>query len=334
MMEDRINMSHGAGGITTAALIDGVFKEAFGNEYLNTMADSTVVPGADRIAVTTDSFVIRPLFYKGGDIGRLAVCGTVNDLLMSGAKPLYITAGYILEEGMDISGLKRVTASMADAAAEAGVQIVAGDTKVVPPSDREDPGVIINTAGVGSVREGISIGPENIKPGDSVILSGDLGDHHAAILGARMGIANEISSDTAPLCEMIDRLMNSGITVHALRDVTRGGLATVLNEMSDRAGLHIRIEETQIPVDPGVREFAGLLGLDPLYMGNEGKCVIILPAEAAPHALEIIRGSRYGERAALIGSVTDDGAGVTVRTAIGGLRSVGPLAGEGLPRIC
>ena len=330
----RIDRTHGAGGVSTSRLIDEIFKEAFSNEYLDALSDSAVVPGAGRLALTTDSFVVRPIFFPGGDIGRLAVCGTVNDLLMSGAEPGYITAGYILEEGLDTDDLERIVSSMAETAREAGVKVVTGDTKVVEPADPKAPGLMINTAGVGFLDGDTCVSASGIQPGDAVLLSGTLGDHHAAILSGRMGISNSIISDAAPLCEIVRHLFEAGIHVRAMRDVTRGGLATILDELAAASGRAIYIEETDIPISQDVAAFSRLLGLDPLYMGNEGKCVMLLPEEEAQQALDIIKRSKYGKDAAIIGGVTGDGTGVTMRTAIGGTRVVGPLVGEGLPRIC
>lgn len=331
---DKISKLHGAGGINTSKLIEEIFKKAFSNTYLDELSDSVVVPGAEKIAMTTDSFVVKPVFFPGGDIGRLAVCGTVNDLLMSGAAPTYLTAGYILEEGLRTDDLKRVVASMAEAAKEAGVKIVTGDTKVIEAADPKEPGLIINTSGVGFVTEHTEISPAKIKAGDTVILSGNLGDHHASVLGSRMSISNKIRSDTAPLTEMITKLLGARIHIHAMRDITRGGLATVLNEFVSAAGMHIQLEETAIPVSREVAEFSKLLGLDPLYMGNEGKCVMILPQEEEERALEIIHDSKYGENACIAGRVYDDTSLVTMKTRIGGEKVINPLYGEGLPRIC
>lgn len=330
----KIDKTHGAGGVATSNLIDDIFKKAFSNEYLEPLSDSAAVPGYGRLALTTDSFVVRPVFFSGGDIGRLAVCGTVNDLLMSGATPKYLTAGYILEEGLDTSDLERIIRSMAETAGEAGITIVTGDTKVVEPIDPKEPGLIINTSGVGFIDDSITISPKEIKSDDAVIVSGNLGDHHAAILSCRLSVKNNIVSDVAPLNDMVSKLMQSGIGIHAMRDITRGGLATILNEFASASGKHIRIEETEIPVSSEVKEFSKLLGLDPLYMGNEGKCVFILPKDGAEKALNIIRSSKYGENAVMIGSVDTEKTGVTLRTAIGGEKAVGPLYGEGLPRIC
>ncbi len=331
---DRIGKAHGAGGCASSNLIDEVFKDRFSNKYLNELSDSAVVPGTGRLSLTTDSYVVRPIFFPGGDIGRLAVCGTVNDLLMSGARPLYLTAGFILEEGLAIDELCRVADSMAGTAKEAGVLIVTGDTKVIEPLDPGEPGLIINTAGIGFLNEDTYISPSRICQGDAVILSGNLGDHHAAILSSRISVKNHILSDNAPLSEMMKGLAESGIEIHAMRDVTRGGLATILNEMASGSGKHIIIEETAVPVSAEVAEFSKLLGLDPLYMGNEGKCVIVLPQEAADQAIDIMRSSRYGENACRIGMVGSGTGCVTVLTSIGGEKTVNPLYGEGLPRIC
>ena len=330
----KIDKTHGAGGVATSNLIDDIFKKAFSNEYLDALSDSAVVPGCGRLALTTDSFVVRPVFFPGGDIGRLAVCGTVNDLLMSGATPKYLTAGYILEEGLDTSDLERIVRSMAETAREAGITIVTGDTKVVEPIDPKEPGLIINTSGVGFIGDDITVAPTEIKTDDAVIVSGNLGEHHAAILSSRLSVKNNIVSDVAPLNQMVSGLIKAGIRIHAMRDITRGGLATILNEFASASGKHIRIEEAEIPVSSEVKEFSKLLGLDPLYMGNEGKCVFILPQEDAEKALNIIRSSKYGENAVMIGSVDTEKTGVTLRTAIGGEKVIGPLYGEGLPRIC
>ncbi len=333
----KITMAHGSGGKATSELIADIFEKNFSDPVLSRMEDSAVLPGAGRIALTTDSFVVTPLFFPGGDIGRLCVCGTVNDLLMSGAKPQYLTCGFILEEGAEISDLQKIAASMAETAREAGVRIVAGDTKVVEGGGRQ-PGsgeVYINTAGVGFVPDGADVGPANCREGDAVLLSGTLGDHHAAILSRRMGIENSIVSDCAPLTEMVGALLGAGIRVHAMRDVTRGGLGTVLNEFASSSCCRIELEEAAVPVSEQVKAFCGILGLDPLYMGNEGKMIAVVPREDAEQALACLRGSRYGQNAAKIGDVVSAGeSAVLLKTPVGGLRVVGPLYGEGLPRIC
>lgn len=330
-MEDRILMAHGSGGSATGELIDEIFAKEFSNKILDEMEDSAVVPGAGKIAMTTDSFVVTPPEFRGGDIGRLCVCGTVNDLLMRGAVPKYLTCGFILEEGLDIALLKRVVKSMAATAEEAGVKIVAGDTKVVNGNGE----LYINTAGVGFVPDGIDIAAGNAKVGDAIIVSGNIGDHHAAILSERMNIATDIQSDNAPLVDIVRNLIDGGIDVHTLRDVTRGGLATVLKELSGQSHKTFVIEENKIPVTKKVADFAGLLGLDPLYMGNEGKLVAIVPADEADRALDIIRGSKYGENATIIGKVTGESGGRLIEmTGLGGERELDILQGEGLPRIC
>ena len=327
----KITMAHGSGGKSTSELISSVFAPRFGNPALNRMGDSSVVPGAGRIAVTTDSFVVTPVFFPGGDIGRLSVCGTVNDLLMSGSRPQYLTCGFILQEGVETEDLETIVDSMAETAREAGVTIIAGDTKVVEGSG----GMFINTSGVGFLPEGRDIGPENCREGDAVLLSGNLGDHHAAILSARMGIQNTIRSDCAPLGEMVSSMLQAGVRVRAMRDVTRGGLGTVLNEFAEASDCCIELREADIPVSQQVRSFCGILGLDPLYMGNEGKMAAVVAAEDAERALACIRNSRYGASAARIGTVVPgDGGSVLLKTEVGGTRVVTSLYGEGLPRIC
>lgn len=327
----KITMEHGSGGKATSELIANIFAKHFNNPVLARMEDSAVVPGAATLAMTTDSFVVTPLFFAGGDIGRLAVCGTVNDLCMSGAVPKYLTCGFILEEGAATEELEKIVASMAQTAAEAGVMIVAGDTKVVEGKG----GIYINTAGVGFLPNANAISAANCTENDVVLLSGNLGDHHAAILSARMGIANTIQSDCAPLNQMVAALLNNHVKIKAMRDVTRGGLATVLNEFAQASQCCIMLQEEQIPVSEQVRGFCGILGLDPLYMGNEGKMVVVVAKEDAQTALHCLQNSKYGEHAAVIGEVTAGEAGtLLLKTAIGGTRIVTELYGEGLPRIC
>jgi hydrogenase expression/formation protein HypE len=327
----KITMAHGSGGKATSELIANIFAKSFHNPVLSRMEDSAVVPGAETIAMTTDSFVVTPIFFPGGDIGRLSVCGTVNDLLMSGAQPKYLTCGFIIEEGADSDDLEKIAESMAKTAEEAGVCIVAGDTKVIEGKG----GVCINTAGVGFVPQGRNISASNCREGDCVILSGYLGEHHAAILSSRMGIENQIQSDCAPLGEIVGTLFENGIRVKALRDVTRGGLATVLNEFASASACCIELHEQDIPVSEQIKGFCGILGLDPLYMGNEGKLVAVVEKEDAQKAVELMRKAKYGEHAQIIGSVTAGQAGtLLVKTPVGGTRIVSELYGEGLPRIC
>ena len=341
-----ITMAHGSGGASTSELIDEIFIKELGTpDQKKELEDAAVVAGASRLAMTTDSFVVTPLEFPGGDIGRLAVCGTVNDLLMRGATPKYLTCGYVLEEGLDSKVLERIVHSMAETAKEAGVKIVAGDTKVVEGNG----GLIINTAGVGFVPEELEISSVKIQPGDAVIVSGNLGDHHATILSQRMNITNSIESDNAPLVDIVKNLMQPGgkdnvanasdelnpYDVHCLRDVTRGGLATVLKELAESSNVQITLKEEDLPVSDEVRDFYGLLGLDPLYMGNEGKLVCFVPQDKVAAALEAIRVSRYGADATIIGTVSAANPGeVFVETSIGGLRRLDVLQGEGLPRIC
>jgi hydrogenase expression/formation protein HypE len=327
----KITMAHGAGGAATSQLIGQIFARHFQNDILNQMEDSAVVPASGTIAITTDSFVVTPVTFPGGDIGRLAVCGTVNDLAMRGAVPQYLTCGFILQEGLEVELLDRIVASMAATAREAGVTIVAGDTKVVEGSG----GLYINTTGVGFVPTGVEISARNCVPGDVVLVSGNLGEHHACILGQRMGIETPIQSDNAPLNGLVQSLLSGGVAVHTLRDVTRGGLATVLKELAESSRCSISVEETALPVSAQVRDFCGLLGLDPLYMGNEGKLVAILPEAQGALALDILRQQPYGKDAALIGRVENGTPGqLSLTTAIGGRRLLDVLQGEGLPRIC
>lgn len=330
-MEERISMVHGSGGAATSELIGAIFAKEFANKTLDRMEDSAVVDGAGKIAVTTDSFVVTPVSYPGGDIGRLCICGTVNDLLMRGAKPKYITCGFILQEGLEVSKLQEIVHSMAECAREAGVEIVAGDTKVVNGNGE----LYINTAGVGFVPEGREVSAERVCVGDAVIVSGNLGDHHAAILGTRMGIVNEIKSDNAPLGEIAEALFDAGVDVHTMRDITRGGLATVLKELAATSNTTIELEEEKLPVTPQVKDFCGLLGLDPLYMGNEGKLVALVPAEQAQKAVDAIHSAKYGNDACIVGYVNNAAPGkLHIRTRIGGIRNLEVLQGEGLPRIC
>ncbi len=330
----KVTMAHGSGGVSTSELISKVFAKHFKNEILDRMEDSAVVQGDSRIAVTTDSFVVTPYFFPGGDIGRLSVCGTVNDLLMSGSVPKYLTCGCILEEGMEIEDLDRIIESMALTAAEAGVTIITGDTKVVEKRG-ELGGIMINTTGVGFMPEGVELSPAGCKDKDVVIVSGNLGDHHAAILSGRMNIKNNIESDNAPLNEMVGALIDNGIRVHAMRDVTRGGLGTVLSEFSESSCCEIHLYQEKLPVRDDVRDFCKMLGLDPVYMGNEGKMICVVQQEDAQKALTLIRNSKYGNDAAIIGDVKiSDEHRVVLHTKIGGERLIGPLYGEGLPRIC
>lgn len=326
----KIELRHGAGGEDTSKLIAELFAQAFANDILNKMEDGAVLPVLQGNPVfTSDSFVVEPITFPGGDIGKLAVCGTVNDLACMGAKPLYLTASFILETGLDTSVLEPIIKSMAATAQEAGVQIVAGDTKVVEGKG----GLFINTAGLGERAVGVDISAANLKPGDKLIVTGTLGDHHAVILTQRLQIATEVQSDCAPLNHMVQKLLAEGIHLHTVRDITRGGLATVANELAATSNVKISLEEEKIPVNEAVKGLCGILGLEPINMGNEGKLLIALPAEEAEKALDLIKASKYGAEAAIVGEVVE-GKGVRLETALGGSRKVLPLRGEGLPRIC
>jgi hydrogenase expression/formation protein HypE len=334
---EQIVMGHGAGGRMTHQLIQKAFLPAFDNKALRAGDDAAVLeagPGV-QLSISTDAHVVWPLFFPGGDIGRLAICGTVNDVAMLGAKPLYLTAGFILEEGLSIETLQRVIASMKAAAEEAGVQVVAGDTKVVQKGKAD--GLYITTAGVGLVRPGLKVGGAQAKPGDVVILSGSIGDHGIAVLGARgeLGFESSIQSDVAPLNHLIEAMMDASSNLHVLRDPTRGGLGTTLNEIASQSNVGIVLNEAAIPVHPDVNAACEMLGFDPLYIANEGKLIAIVPSEDADVVLAAMHRTRYGEEAVVIGQVTAEPHGrVLMKTAIGSQRVVDMLAGEMLPRIC
>jgi hydrogenase expression/formation protein HypE len=348
-MEDKILLAHGSGGKLSHELIATVFRPAFSNPALDRLDDSAVLPLAishqpsaicqQRLAFTTDSYVVKPLFFPGGDIGRLAVSGTVNDLAVMGATPLWLAAAFVIEEGLPVATLQRVVASMRATAAEAGVSIVTGDTKVVERGGAD--GLFVNTAGVGIVPEGVDISGANARPGDVVIVSGPIGDHGIAVVSQREGLAFQttIESDVAPLNGLVAAISNLqspiSSSIHAMRDPTRGGLATTLNEIARQSGVAIRLEEAAIPVRDGVRAACELLGYDPLYVANEGKLVAVVAPEAAEAILAAMRQHPLGVEAAVIGTVAAEPAGrVLMRTRIGGTRLVDMLTGEMLPRIC
>lgn len=324
-----IRMVHGSGGLETLNLIESVFLKHLQNPALSRLEDAAVLEVSGKVAFSTDSFVVDPLFFPGGDIGLLAVCGTVNDLWMMGATPRALTAGFILEEGLPIATLEKVVASMAHAAREAEVEIVAGDTKVVPGHG----GLYINTAGIGVIPQGLRVAADQCRPGDALVLSGRLGDHHASILSARMHIENQIVSDVRSLGAQVGALLQSGVRVRAMRDVTRGGLATIVGELCQASGCGARLIEDRLPVAPATDAFCRILGLDPLYMGNEGQFVAVVDAADAVAARDALRHTPGGEEAEVIGEITS-GSRVTLQTALGGERVLGPLVGEGLPRIC
>jgi len=334
--EDRVTMSHGAGGKATQSLIEAIFLDAFRNPLLEPLEDAArLTVGGARLAMTTDSFVVSPLFFPGGTIGDLAVNGTVNDLAVTGAVPLYLTAGFILEEGFGVDDLSRIVASMRDAAAAAGVQIVTGDTKVVEKGKAD--GCYINTAGVGLIESGADLGVAHARPGDAVLVSGPIGDHGVTIMLARgeLDIEADISSDTAPLGDLVATLLGAVPGVRAMRDATRGGVATILNEIARAADVGVQVSEDAIPVRPAVRGAAELLGIDPMYVACEGRMVAVVDGGSARAALDALRGHPLGRDAAIIGQVTAEPAGVVqLRTAFGGTRIVDLLVGDPLPRIC
>jgi len=336
MDEKLILLGHGSGGILSHNLIEGVFLRHFGNDLLLPLEDATLLPAlSSHIAFTTDSYVVKPLFFPGGDIGRLSICGTVNDLSMRGAEPLYLSVGFIIEEGFALSDLERVVVSMADAAKEAGVAIVCGDTKVV--ERRAADGMFINTAGIGRAREGISVSVENARPGDAVILSGTLGDHGVAVLSQRHGLrfTSSLQSDVAPLNGLVGAILQASPRVHVMRDPTRGGMGTTLKEIAQGSKVGIEIEEELIPVSGAVTAACNMLGLDYLYLANEGKVVAVVPEEDAGNLLVAMKEHRYGKEAAIIGKVTSDHPGVvTVRNPFGVKRILEMLAGDQFPRIC
>ncbi len=339
--QDQIVIGHGSGGRLTDQLIRKVFLPHLSGPGLKQGNDAARLglPGAaglrGRLAVSTDSHIVHPLFFPGGDIGRLAVCGTVNDVSMLGAEPLYLTAGFILEEGLPVELLEQVVRSMQAAAQEAGVEIVAGDTKVVEKGKAD--GLFINTAGVGWVPENREIGGQLARPGDAVLISGTVGDHGIAVLGARgeLGFETQVQSDVAPLNHLIRELIEAAPHTHVLRDPTRGGLATTLNEIAAQSQVGILIEEGQVPVQPAVRSACEMLGFDPLYVANEGKVIAIVPAEEAEAGLAAMRQNPLGVMAMRIGRVQDTPPGrVLLKTAFGSTRILDVLAGELLPRIC
>jgi hydrogenase expression/formation protein HypE len=336
LKEERITLSHGSGGKATQTLIEAVFLEAFANPLLAPLEDGAVLTAnGGRLAFTTDSYVVSPLFFPGGDIGDLAVNGTVNDLAVSGARPLWLSAGFILEEGFPVADLERIVGSMATAAERAGVQIVTGDTKVVQRGKAD--GCYVNTAGVGVIERPGELGVATARPGDAVIVSGPIGEHGITIMLARgeLDIESEVESDTAPLNELVERLLDAAPGVRGLRDATRGGVATICNEVARAAGVAVVVDEEAVPVRPDVRGACELLGIDPLYVACEGRLVAVVDGDQVDAAMAALRSHPLGEGAAVIGRVKDDPPGlVLLKTSFGGTRIVDLLVGDPLPRIC
>jgi len=342
MSEQVVLLAHGSGGLLSRELVSGLFLKYLGNPILNALEDASSLPLGDvsellggQLVFTTDSYVVKPLFFPGGDIGKLAICGTVNDLAMRGAVPLYLSAGFILEEGLPLRDLERVLASMATTAEAAGVRIVAGDTKVVERGSVDK--LFINTAGLGLVPPGVRISAAAARPGDLILLSGAIGDHGLAIMTQREGLRFQtpLQSDCAPLNSLVSAMLAASRRIHTLRDPTRGGLASALNEIATQSAVGMEIEEQAVPIHEPVRAAGDLLGLDPFYVANEGKLIAIVEREDAQAILEAMRAHPYGQEAAIIGQVTAEHPGrVVLRTILGTRRLMDMLAGEQLPRIC
>ena len=334
-LDDKILLANGSGGKLAHELVEKGFLKAFGNPLLAKLDDSAVFDLSGRLAFTTDSYVVSPIFFPGGDIGKLAVCGTVNDLAMSGAKPLYLSLSFIIEEGLPQGELDRIVDSIYKAAQEANVEIVAGDTKVVNRGSADK--LFINTAGIGIIAEGIDISGSNASPGDKVLLSGPIGDHGIAVVSQREGLSfsTQLKSDCAPLGSLVAEMLEASSNIHCLRDPTRGGLATTLNELAKQSKVSIRIEEEKIPVREEVLAACEMLGFDPLYVANEGKLVAIVPTKDANKVLKAMQQNHYAKDAAIIGEVQAERPGrVVMKTCLGASRIVDMLVGDLLPRIC
>ncbi len=336
LRDEVVTLAHGSGGKATRTLVEGLFLEELDNPLLAPLGDAAVVElNGSRLAFTTDSYVVKPIFFPGSDIGELAVNGTVNDLAVSGARPLLLSAGFVVEEGFPVADLRRIAASMGEAAAAAGVTVATGDTKVVE-RDKAD-GLYVNTAGVGVVGADVALGPERVQTGDRILVSGTLGDHGMAVMIARgeLALEVELESDTAPVHELAAALLELGPAVRWLRDPTRGGLATALNELAQQAGVAVALEEDALPLRPAVVGACEILGIDPLYVASEGRLVAVVGPEAAEEALVALRALALGAEAALVGEVRAEPEGlVLLDTALGGSRIVDMLVGDPLPRIC
>ena len=333
-MEDKILLAHGSGGKLAHDLVER-FVKSLANPLLDKLDDSAVFDISGRLAFTTDSYVVSPIFFPAGDIGKLAVCGTVNDLATSGAKPLYLSLSFIIEEGLSLKELEKVVGSVQRAVREAGIKIVTGDTKVVTRGSADK--LFINTAGLGVIPEGVNVSGSNARPGDKVILNGAIGDHGIAVISQRQGLsfATKLKSDCAPLGGLVAEMVKASPNINALRDPTRGGLATSLNELAKQSKVSIRIEEKAIPVREEVLAACEMLGFDPLYVANEGKMVAIVPPRDADKVLTAMRKNKYGKDAAIIGEVMAENPGrVVMKTVLGSHRIVDMLVGDLLPRIC
>jgi len=334
-MEDKILLAHGSGGKLSHDLVAQSFVPLFDNTFLSKLDDSAVLELGGRLAFTTDSYVVSPIFFPGGDIGRLAVCGTVNDLAMSGAVPRYLSISLIIEEGLPMSVLQRVMVSIKEAAQEAEVEVVTGDTKVVNKGSADK--LFINSAGVGVIAHNVDISGSNARPGDKVVLSGSIGDHGIAVISQREGLkfSSPVESDCAPLNKLVAQMLDSSAEIHCLRDPTRGGLASTLNEFAASSRVGIRIDEERIAVKEAVQAACEMLGFDPLYVANEGKLVAVVAVDGLEKILDIMRRNRYGAEASVIGEVVSEHPGrVVMRTGMGASRIVDMLVGEQLPRIC
>ena len=334
-LSDKIILAHGSGGKLAHELVEKSFVKALANPLLDKLDDSAVFDLSGRLAFTTDSYVVSPIFFPGGDIGKLAVCGTVNDLAMSGARPLYLSLSFIIEEGFPRDELSKIVASVQETAQEAEVEIVTGDTKVVNRGSADR--LFINTSGLGAIPQGVDISGGNARPKDKVILSGTIGDHGIAVLSQREGLSfsTRLESDCAPLGSLVVEMLKASSNIHCLRDPTRGGLATTLNELAEQSKVSIRIEEEKVPVRQEVLGACEMLGFDPLYVANEGKLLAIVPADDADNVLKAMQGHRYGKDAAIIGEVGEEHPGrVAMKTILGASRIVDMLVGDLLPRIC
>jgi len=334
-MNDKVLMAHGSGGRLSHDLIEKYLMPYLANPVLNKMDDCATIALNGRIAFTTDSYVIKPLIFPGGDIGRLAVCGTINDLATSGATAKYLSLGLIIEEGFPVADLERIMSSVSETAKEAGVLVVTGDTKVVDHGSAD--GIFINTSGIGVIPEGIHLSGTRAKEGDKVIITGTIGDHGVSVMAQREGLkfSVPVESDCAPLNGLVSGILSVSLNIHCLRDPTRGGLATTLNELAVQSGVGIQIYQDKIPVKDAVRGMCEILGFDPLYIANEGKMVIISAPEDADSIISALHENRYGKDAAVIGEVTSQYKGrVVLKTGLGASRIVGMLTGDLLPRIC